>query len=75
LLGVIGVDSTDERFFVYHSHTMKLSSSILDESSPKLGNRTKYAYDAYGDAVGFDPTTAGTTHLFTAEQFDAVSGW
>jgi RHS repeat-associated protein len=34
-----------------------------------------YTYDAYGDAIGFDPTTAGTSHLFTAEQFDAVSGW
>jgi RHS repeat-associated protein len=30
-----------------------------------------YWYDAYGNAVGFDPSTAATTLLYSGEQFDA----
>jgi len=30
-----------------------------------------FAYDAYGVATGFDPSTAGTNLLYTGEQFDS----
>ncbi|MBI1348011.1 tandem-95 repeat protein [bacterium] len=31
----------------------------------------RYTYDAYGNALGFDPLFAGTTHLYSGEQYDA----
>jgi len=33
-----------------------------------------YAYDAYGNALGFDPSAALTTFLYSGEQWDAAIG-
>jgi RHS repeat-associated protein len=33
--------------------------------------RNRLAYDAYGNALGFNPLYAGTTHLYSGEQYDA----
>ena len=33
-----------------------------------------FHYDAYGNALGFNPATAATTHLYSGEQFDAATG-
>ncbi|MDR2440002.1 MAG: RHS repeat-associated core domain-containing protein [Planctomycetaceae bacterium] len=33
-----------------------------------------YAFDAYGNAIGFDPTTALTEFLYSGEQFDSKIG-
>lgn len=31
----------------------------------------RFTYDAYGNALGFEPLFAGTTHLYSGEQYDA----
>ena len=33
-----------------------------------------YSFDAYGNALGFNPTTAKTEFLYSGEQFDAKIG-
>jgi RHS repeat-associated protein len=33
-----------------------------------------YSYDAFGNAIGFDPATAKTEHLYSSEQFDPKIG-
>ncbi len=34
----------------------------------------RYDYDAYGNALGFDPATAATAILYAGERFDATTG-
>ncbi|MDR2439656.1 MAG: hypothetical protein LBE12_09855, partial [Planctomycetaceae bacterium] len=33
-----------------------------------------YAFDAYGNAIGFDPSVALTEFLYSGEQFDSKIG-
>jgi RHS repeat-associated protein len=59
-------------YFVYDGHgstrflTTAAGTIAIVNGIPQI-----YWYDAYGNAVGFDPSTAATTLLYSGEQFDA----
>ncbi len=50
-----------------HGSTRAVSDSLG-------GIAQQYSYDAYGNAVGFDPSQAMTNLLYSGEQFNPVSG-
>lgn len=52
-------------FFGYDGHG---STRFLTNAAAAIFER--YNYDAYGNAIGFDPATAATVLLYTGEQFD-----
>ncbi|MCY2989032.1 MAG: RHS repeat-associated core domain-containing protein, partial [Planctomycetota bacterium] len=43
--------------------------ALLNGSGVVIGGQT-FAYDAYGNAIGFNPALALTTFLYSGEQFD-----
>ncbi len=46
---------------------------LVDATGQPLSGQV-YAYDAYGNAIGFDPASALTSHLYSGERFDATTG-
>ncbi|MGW8256973.1 MAG: RHS repeat-associated core domain-containing protein [Thermoguttaceae bacterium] len=45
------------------------SSQIIDS-----GDLQVFRYDAFGNAIGFDTSSALTTHLYNSEPFDGSTG-
>ena len=64
-----GISSGTPLFLFYDAHGS--TRLLIDDSLTIQGI---YRYDAYGNAIGFDPTTALTSHLYNGEQFDALIG-
>ena len=48
------------------------STRLLTDATGQITAR--YDYTAYGDAVGFDPSTAATSLLYAGERYDATTG-
>ena len=63
--------ATDVRFLLYDGHG---STRLLTDSNPTPVVLEHYAYDAYGNAIGFDPHTALTQLLYSGEQTDSTTG-
>ena len=61
------IASGDPLFFLYDGHGS--TRALLDPTGQILSGQV-YAYDAYGNAHGFDPAAALTSLLYCGEQFD-----
>ena len=48
------------------------STRLLTDATGQI--TVRYDYTAYGDAVGFDPSTAATSLLYAGERYDATTG-
>jgi len=59
--------NTTTRYFVYDGHG---STRLLTDGAGQVVAGQVYAYDAYGNAIGFDPAAALTSYLYSGEQFD-----
>ncbi len=66
------VDAASNVYNIYHFEYDGHGSNraLLDTSGSVV---QRYAYDAYGNAVGFDATTALTTILYCGEHFDVAT--
>ena len=60
---------TDHHYFTYDGHGS--TRALLDATAAII---QLYSFDAYGNAVGFDPTEALTEYLYSGEQFDSKIG-
>jgi RHS repeat-associated protein len=58
-----------EYYFTFDGHG---SSKVLTDLAGAIVEL--YAFDAYGNAIGFDPSTALTEFLYSGEQFDSKIG-
>src|SRR5690606_10275729 len=63
-----GTGST--RYFGYDGHG---STRLLIDRQGAV-TRGHFEYDAFGGAVGFDPSTTGTTLLYAGERWDSRLG-
>jgi hypothetical protein len=57
-------------FFLYDGHGS--TRGLVDATGQPLSDQI-YRYDAYGNAIGFDPAAALTTLLYSGEQLDAAA--
>ncbi|MEQ1906726.1 MAG: RHS repeat-associated core domain-containing protein [Pirellulaceae bacterium] len=56
----------------YDGHgSTRILTNLLAAVATIGGQRQLFFYDAYGNALGFNPTLAATTHLYSGEQFDS----
>jgi RHS repeat-associated protein len=67
----VTVTGADAQYLSYDSHGS--TRRITDATGTPLTNQI-YSYDAFGQAIGFDPASAGTNLLYAGEQFDSISG-
>ncbi|MEQ1906864.1 MAG: RHS repeat-associated core domain-containing protein [Pirellulaceae bacterium] len=56
----------------YDGHgSTRILTNLLAAIATIGGQRQLFFYDAYGNALGFNAALAGTTHLYSGEQFDS----
>ena len=60
---------TDHHYFTYDGHGS--TRALLDITATIL---QLYSFDAYGNAIDFNPTSALTEYLYSGEQFDSKIG-
>ncbi len=60
---------TDHHYFTYDGHGS--TRALLDTTAAII---QLYSFDAYGNAIGFNPTDALTEYLYSGEQFDSKIG-
>ena len=60
---------TDHHYFTYDGHGS--TRALLDITATIL---QLYSFDAYGNAIDFNPTEALTEYLYSGEQFDSKIG-
>src|SRR5262249_51445412 len=68
ILGQVGADNALRVF----QTDGRGSTRVLTDAQGRATDR--YDYDAYGNALGFDPAAAATRVLFTGQQFDPRLG-
>jgi RHS repeat-associated protein len=61
--------SKEELYFTFDGHG---STRVLTDLAGAIVEL--YSYDAFGNAIGFDPATAKTEYLYSGEQFDPKIG-
>jgi len=59
-------------YFLYDGHGN--TRTLLNTSGAMVSNQ-RFDYDAFGNAVGFTPSTALTQYLYCSEAFDTKLGW
>ena len=62
-------EGTESHYFTYDGHGS--TRALLDATAAIL---QLYSFDAYGNALGFNPAEALTEYLYSGEQFDSKIG-
>ncbi len=69
IIAQVGIDLSSLRYLLYDGHG---STRLLTSATGAITDR--FAYDAYGNPVGFDPNTAATQVLYAGQMYDPFSG-
>ena len=59
-------------YFLYDGHGN--TRALMNTSGAVISNQ-RFDYDAFGNAIGFTPSTALTQYLYCSEAFDPKLGW
>ena len=69
IVGQVGTGMSSLRFFLYDGQG---STRLLTNIQGTITDR--FAYTAFGNPIGFNPSTAATQFLYSGQQYDSLSG-